>query len=147
MSGDLLPLVPELPGDHRRRRARRRRGPRCVRPQSIWRVVRVAVLDQDVLGRDSQLLGHDLGERGLVSLALGLHSDLEDRLAGRMDAKFGRVEHLQAEDVVILTWARPDDLGEGCQPDAEQPALLPGSLLLLHDALPIFSRARFMALW
>ena len=44
-------------------------------------------------------------------------ADLQDRLAGRVDAQLGAVVHLQAEDVVVLVRPGADDLGERREPD------------------------------
>ena len=123
-------LVAQLAGDHRRRGARGRRRPARVRAEPVGRVVGVALLHVDVLGRDPELLGDDLGERRLVALALRLHAELEHRLAGRVHAQLGRVEHAQPDDVELLAVAGADDLGERREPDADQLALLARLLLL-----------------
>ena len=77
----------------------------------------------DVAHRDAELVGDDLGERRLVALALRLHAELEDRLAGRVHAQLGGVDHLEAEDVVLLRRPRADRLGEVRDADADEPAL------------------------
>src|SRR6478672_11854141 len=45
-----------------------------------------AVFDLDVLDREAELLGDDLGECRLVALTLGLDADAGQHLAGRVDA-------------------------------------------------------------
>ena len=59
-----------------------------------------------------------------------LDAELQDRLAGGVDAQLGGVEHPQAGDVVLLAGPCADHLGEGGEADAEQPALLARLLLL-----------------
>jgi hypothetical protein len=81
----------------------------------------------DVLGRDAQLVGDDLRPGGLVPLALGLGPGAQDRLAGHVDPQLGRVEHLDAEDVVLAAVAGPERLGHRRDADAEQPAPLRAS--------------------
>jgi hypothetical protein len=66
--GDEPRLVAHLPRHDRRGGAGHRRRARAVRAQAERRRVSVAVDDLDVLGRDAELLGHDLGERRLVAL-------------------------------------------------------------------------------
>jgi len=67
---------------------------------------------------NAQLLGHDLRVRRLVALALALGAEARDRLAGRVNADLGRVEHLDAEDVEVLRGTGTDDLGEAADADA-----------------------------
>src|SRR5262249_58015141 len=119
-------------------RGRGRRGraaDRCragrVRAEAVRRVVGVALVHGDVLGRDAELLGDDLRERRLVALALRLDAELEDRLARRVNAQLGRVEHLDPEDVVLPARAGADDLRERGEADAEQFPLIARPLLLL----------------
>ncbi len=121
--GDLLRLVGELARHHRGRRAADGRRARRVGAEAVRRVVGVALDHLDVGHRDAELVGDDLGERRLVALALRLHAELEDRLAGRVHAQLGRVDHLQAEDVVLLRRPGADRLGEVRDADADEPAL------------------------
>src|SRR5581483_9921808 len=79
------------------------------------------------------------GEGRLVALPLRLRADLQDRLAGRVDAELGAVVHLQAEDVVVLVRTGADDLGEARQADPDQLALRP-ELLLLPPELAVADR-------
>src|SRR3972149_1273852 len=65
--------------------------------------------------------GDDLPERRLVTLALRLDAELQDRLPGRGDPQLGRVEHPQADDVVVLAVARADDLRERGEADPAEP--------------------------
>ena len=78
----------------------------------------------DVLGRDAELVRDDLRERRLVPLALGLDAELEDRLTGRMHAQLGRVEHLDAEDVVLPAGPAPTTSVKDAMP---MPISLPSS--------------------
>src|SRR3972149_2657538 len=84
-------------------------------------------------GGEAQLLGDDLRGRRLVPLALRLDAELQDRLPGRVDPQLGRVEHPQADDVVVLAVARADDLRERGEADPAEPALLARLPLLLSE--------------
>ncbi len=118
-------------------RAGDRGAARGVRAEAVGRGVRVAVLDLDVRDREAELLGDDLGERGLVALALRLDADPGQHLAGRMDPDLARVEHLDAEDVEVVRRPGPDDLGEAADADAHE--LAAGALLelLLPEAVVV----------
>ena len=83
--------------------------------------------DVDVLRRDPQLFGDDLGERRLVALSLALHGQTYDRLAGGVHPQLTTVGHPQTEDVHVLARPSTDGLGEERDPDAHQ---LPSSTLL-----------------
>ena len=74
-------------------------------------------------------MGDDLGERGLVPLALGLAGNAQHRRARRVDPQVGAVGHAQAEDVHVLAGPGADPLGEEAQPDAH--VLAAGPLLRL----------------
>ena len=67
-----------------------------VGPEPEGRIVRVALAHLDVLRGDAELSGHDLGERRLVALPLGLDPELEDGFARRVQPELGGVEHLYA---------------------------------------------------
>ena len=120
VGGDLLRLVADLAGGHRRCRAGRRRAAAGVGAEAVGRRVGVAVLDDDVVDRQPQLVGHDLGEGRLVALPLRLHADADDGRAGGVDADLGAVEHLDAEDVEGVRGAGADDLGERRDADPHQ---------------------------
>src|SRR5262249_41689855 len=96
-----------------------RRRPRRVGAEAVRRVVGVALLDGDVLGRNAELLADDLRKRRLVALALRLDAELEDRLARRMHAQLGGIEHLDPDDVVLAARPCADDLRERGEADAE----------------------------
>ena len=138
--GDLLRLVGELARHHRGGRAADRRRARRVGAEAVRRVVGVALHHLDVGDRDAELVGDDLGERRLVALALRLHAELEDRLAGGVHAQLGGVDHLEPEDVVLLRRPGADRLGEVRDADADQPAL--GARLRLLRAQRRRSRPR-----
>ena len=121
---DLPRLVADLARRHGAGRAGRRRGPAGVGAEAVGGGVGVALLDLDVLGRDAQLLGDDLGVGRLVPLALRLGAEAGDGLAGGMHPDLGRVEHLEAEDVEVLRGPGPDDLGEAGDADAHELAAL-----------------------
>ena len=55
-----------------------------------------------------------------MSLPLRFGAEARHRLAGRVDANFGGVEHLDAEDVEIGGRTRADDFGEAGNADAHQ---------------------------
>ena len=135
VGGDLLRLVGELARDHRGRRTSRGRRPGRIGAEPVRRVVGVAFDDLDVGDRYADLVGDDLGERRLVALPLRLHAELEDRLAGRVDAQLGRVDHLDAEDVVLLRRPRADRFGEVRDPDAHELALGARRRLLLAQVV------------
>jgi hypothetical protein len=94
------------------------------------------LLDLDILDRQAELLGQDLGKRGLVALALALHADPRDRRAGGVDTHLAAIEHLEAQDVEGVRGTSADDLGERRDADAHQLAL--SALLgLLLAQLPV----------
>ena len=73
-----------------------------------------------VLGVDAELLGHDLGERRLVPLSLGLHRDPQHRRPGRVHAQLAAVGHAEAEHVHVLARPGADGLGEEGDADPHQ---------------------------
>ena len=75
-------------------------------------------------------MGDDLGEGGLVPLALGLAGNAQHRRARRVDPQVSAVGHAQAEDVHILARPGADPLGEEAEPDAHVLAAGPPFLLL-----------------
>ncbi len=85
----------------------------------------------DVFGRDPDLLGDDLGERGFVALALGLHTQTYNSLAGGVNPQFTAVGHAEAEDVHVLARAGTDRFGEEADADSHQFAAGPFLYLLL----------------
>ena len=128
----ILRLVADLARDQGGGRAGHRRGPAAVGAEPERRLVGVAVHHVDVVGRDAQFLGDDLGERRLVALALGLNRQPHNGFAGRVHAQLAAVGHAEAEDVHVLARAGTDGLGEERHPDAHQLAAL--ALLLLLGA-------------
>src|SRR5207248_2085295 len=104
-------------------------------PEAVGGVVRVALAYLDVRVGDAELRLHDLGEGRFVPLSLRLYSELENTFAGGMDAQLRRVEHADADDVVLAPRAGAHDLREGGEADAHElaaRALLP---LLLQQIL------------
>src|SRR5690242_8533989 len=130
--GELLRLVADLAGGDSGGGAGGGRAAAGVGAEAVGGGVGVAVLDGDVLDGQAQLFGDDLGEGGLVALALGLHADAHDGRAGGVDADLSAVEHLDAQDVEGIRGAGADDLGEGGDADAHQ--LAAGALLGLLAA-------------
>ena len=120
--------------NHRGGRAGDRRGAAAVGAEAERRLVGVAVDDLDVLRRDAELLGDDLGERRLVALALRLRRQRHDGLARRVHAQVGAVVHRQPEDVHVLARAGADALGEERHADPHQLAARPLLRLLLAQA-------------
>src|ERR1700721_2401588 len=59
----------------------------------------------------------------------------DDGLARHVHLEVGRVEHLDAEDVVLAAVARAERLGHGGDPEAEQPAPLTSLGLLAPEIL------------
>src|SRR5204863_1998336 len=133
--GNLLRLVEELPAHDRRGCAAGGRAPGPEGAEAVGAVVGVAVVDDDIGGRDPELVAHDLGEGRLVALPLALDPELEDGLPGGHDGELRRVEHLDAQQVVVLARAGPGDLGEARHPDADEPAPAAALLLLLAELL------------
>ena len=133
--GQLPRLLADLARGHRRGRAGGRRAAAGVGAETVGRGVGVAVLDDDVVDRQPELVGDDLGEGRLVPLALGLHADADDRRAGGVDADLGAVEHLDAEDVERVRGTGADDLGEGGDADPHQLAARALLLLLAQQVL------------
>ena len=70
VSGDRACLLPQLACHHGGGGAGHRGAARGICTEPVGSGVGVALLDRDVGGRDSQLLGHDLRERRLVALTL-----------------------------------------------------------------------------
>src|SRR5262249_28115238 len=128
-------LGPDLARDHRDRRTGDRRGPGGVGAHAERGRVGVALLDHHVLGRDAQLVADDLRPGRLVALALAAGAGADDGLAGHVPPQLGRVEHLDAEDVVLPAVARAQRLGHRGDAQAQQPAALAGLLLALLEVL------------
>src|SRR5439155_18216177 len=99
--GELTRLGPDLAGHHGDRRAGDGRAARGVGAHAERGGVGVTLLHHDVLGGDAEFVADDLRPGRLVPLALSLGAGPDDRLAGHVDLEFGRVEHLDAEDVVL----------------------------------------------
>ncbi len=98
---------------------------------------------------------HDLGEGRLVALPLGLHTEAQLGLAGRVDPQLATVGHAQSEDVHVLAGTRADSLGEERQANAHQRCgrvgarfgrlgsafrLLPPEFVVAGDAHGLFQR-------
>src|SRR5262245_4837265 len=133
MRRDLPRLLADAARRHGDRRAGSRRAATGIRAQSVRRRVCVAFLDHDGLRIEAELFGHDLRPGGFVALALGFGPGPHDACAGRMDADFGAVEHLDAENVEMLRWSGAYDLGERREPDAHQLAARALLSLLLEQ--------------
>src|SRR5712692_7208012 len=121
---DFLCLVADLARGERAGRARGRRRAARVGAEAVRRGVRVALLHLHVRGGNAQFFGDDLGVGRLVPLPLALGAEARDRLAGRVHAYLGRVEHLDAEDVEVPRRTGADDLGEARNANAHQLAFL-----------------------
>ena len=124
-----------LPGHDRGGRPGHRRGPGPVGPQAERGLVGVPVHHLHVVRGQAELFGDDLGERGLVPLALGLHRDPEHRGPGRVDAQFHPVRHADAQDVHVLAGTRPDGLGEEADTDSGEVTAGPFGLLFFPEVL------------
>src|SRR4029077_1846453 len=83
MRGNELRLLADLARRDRGRAAGDWRAAAGVGAEAIWRGVGVALFDGDVADREAELLGDDLRERRLVTLALRLHAEPDHRLARR----------------------------------------------------------------
>ena len=101
MRGEQPGLLLDLAGRDGGGRPGDRRGSRRVRPEPVGRGVGVALLDLDVGDREAELLRDDLGERGLVTLALDWTPSLASTLPVGWTRISPRVEHLEAEDVEL----------------------------------------------
>src|SRR5262249_41683650 len=118
--GELFRLVADLARGKRARRAGSGGRAAGVSPKAIRRRIRVAFLHLHVRGGNTELLGDNLRIGGLVALALALRAEARDRLAGRVDADLGRVEHLEAENIEVPGGPGADYLGEAADADAHQ---------------------------
>ena len=127
---DLAAPVAQLPSHQHGRGSGHRGRAAAVGAQPVRRAVGVAVDHLDVLGVDADLLGDDLGERRLVTLALGLYRDPYHGRAGRVDGQLAPVGHGEAGEVHVLAWSGADRLGEERDADAHQLAALPRCRLL-----------------
>ena len=70
-----------------------------------------------------------------MALALGLGAGADDGLARHVHLEVGRVEHLDAEDVVLAAVASAQRLGHGGDAEPEEPPALPGLRLLAPEVL------------
>ena len=90
VGGDLLALGDDLVGrgeDARCRRTTVEREPNVPVPIATWSVS--PYLKRMRLGRDAELVGDDLAERGLVALAVVVRADRDGQRAGRIEADLG----------------------------------------------------------
>ena len=136
VGGDLPRLVPDPAGGHRRGGTGRGRAAAGVGTQPVGRGIGIAFLHQDVIHGDAQLVGDDLGEGGLVALALVANAGAHQHLAGGMDPDLAGVEHLDAGDVEGVAGTGADDLGEGGHADPHELAA-PALLFLLAAQVPV----------
>ena len=133
--GQLAGLGADLPADHGDRGAGHGRAARGVGAHAERCRVGVTLLHGHVIGRDAQLVRDDLGPGRLVALALAARAGAQQGLAGHVHPDLGRVEHLDPEDVVLAAVARAQRLAHRGDADTEQPAVLPGLLLLPEEVL------------
>ncbi len=134
-AASLRALGADLPRRHGDRGSRHRCAPGSVCAHTEGGGVGVALLDDDVLGGDTELVGDDLRPCRLVALPLGLGARPQQRLAGHVNPQLCRVEHLDAQDVVLAAVAGTERLGHRRDPDAEQTPLLLRLLLLFQEVL------------
>src|SRR5262245_31741066 len=122
--GQLPCLVADLARGHRASRA----GGWCraagIGPEAVWGSIGITLFDLDITSGDAKFLGDDLRVRRLVALTLALGAETRNRLARRVHANFGRVEHLQPENVEVARRTGTDDFGETRNADAHQLAAL-----------------------
>src|SRR2546421_706833 len=96
------------------------------------------MLDINIVGGHTQLSSDDLSKGCLVSLTLRLYTDTRKSLAGRMDANFAAIEHLNACNVEVFARASAHNLGKGRDANAHQFAtrtllsLLPTQPFIVH---------------
>ena len=90
------------------------RGPRdrghtaCDRAHPEPDAVGVAATDDDVLDRQPELIGADLGQRGLVRLALGADADVHVHDACGIHRDVGAFERAEARALHVCAHADPD---------------------------------------
>ena len=101
-------------------------GAAAVRAVAERRALRVRVLDDDVLHRDAELRGDDLGVGRLVALALRLGADRDDDLAGQVDLDVGRFPHRRAP--ALADGADPLGRGDAAHLDVGARGPMPRSL-------------------
>ena len=94
------------------RRSAERGAPAPERPDTLRGAVRVAVANGHRLGRHTERVGDDLGERRLVPLAVGARSRDGEHGAGRLDANLPAFP-AERGGLDILGDADPDDLAPG----------------------------------
>ncbi len=135
--GEFPGLLTQLPSDDCCRSSRDRSASRAIRAKPVRCVVGIPFDHRDVRRRDAKLVGDDLRERRLVALTLALHTKLEDRLARRMDAQLGRIDHLESNDVVVAAGSSTDRFGEAGDADADVAALLSCLGLFLTKVLVV----------
>jgi hypothetical protein len=119
--GDPARLLDDLLGSLDHGRAADGERPRAVAVEALRRRLGVAVEDLDVLERNTELIGHDLAERGLMPLPVRAGADDDLDLAGCQHAH-RRVLPTTGAEVQRPQHAggsQPAHLGEGRDAQAE----------------------------
>ena len=139
--GDLRGLLPHPAGGQHDRGAADHGRAAAVGPPPHRPGGRVAVHDLDIVNGKPQFVGHDLGERGLLTLPVRRRPGEDGRFGGRVQPHHGALPQsaLEAGRADHGRRPQPADLHVGAEPDAEQLAVPRAALLLLTEA-PVVHR-------
>ena len=143
---DLLGLGDHLVGGVEDRRHADRARARAVGAHAELHLVGIAVHDGDLLDGDAELLRHELGEGGLVALAVAVRAGEHLDRAGRIDAHFRGLPQADAGAERADRGARRDAAGldVGGEADAALHALL-GALRLAGGEARVVGKLQRLA--
>ena len=137
VGGDLARLVPQLARRLGGGSTPHRGTARAVGAQPIGYSTGIALLDLDILRRDTELSGDDLGIGRLMPLTLADGPDAGDGAARGVDTDLATLEHADTEYIAGLARTGADDFGEGTQANAHQLATSAFLRLFLAQALVV----------
>ena len=119
---------------------------RAVGAHAELHLVGVAVHDADIVDRDAEPFGDDLGERGLVTLAVLVTAGEDFDRAGRIDPHLGQFPEpdAAAERADRLARRNPAGLDIGRDADAAQLVMAGGFALALAEAVVVGDLQRLL---